>query len=64
MKRFLVELEAEAGEALEAITRKVSHGSLLVINALVLLNCDEGAFNERRGDRRRVADQRAGRTGS
>ena len=44
----LVELEAEEREALEAITRKGSHRSQKVVNALVLLNCDEGEFNERR----------------
>ncbi len=48
MKRYLVELEAGEREALEAITRKGSHRSRKVVNALVLLNCDEGEFNERR----------------
>ena len=47
MKRYLVELEAEEREGLEAITRKGSHRSQKVINALVLLNCDQGKFNER-----------------
>ena len=47
MKRYLVELEAGEREALAAITRKGSHRSQKVINALVLLNCDEGEFNER-----------------
>ena len=48
MKRYLVELEAGEREALAAMTRKGSHRSRKVINALVLLNCDEGEFNERR----------------
>ena len=47
MKRYLVELEAEARETLAAITRKGSHRSQKVVNALVLLNCDEGEFNDR-----------------
>ena len=63
MKRYLVELEAGEREALEAITRKGSHRSQKVLNALVLLNCDAGECNEtardRPGDRRGVADQRA-----
>ena len=63
MKRYLVELEAGEREALAAITRKGSHRSQKVINALVLLNCDEGEFNERRTTGREigrgVADQRA-----
>ena len=51
MKRYTVTLEQselEALEALEAMTRKGAHRPQKVINALVLLNCDEGAFNERR----------------
>ena len=47
MKRYLVALEAEEREPLAAITRKGSHRSQKVINALVLLSGDEGAFNER-----------------
>ena len=55
MKRYLVELEAEEREALEAITRKGSHRSQKVVNALVLLNCDQGEFNERRTTGREIA---------
>ena len=55
MKRYLVELEAEEREALEAITRKGSHRSQKVVNALVLLNCDRGEFNERRATGREIA---------
>ena len=55
MKRYLVELEAGEREALEAITRKGSHRSQKVLNALVLLNCDAGEFNERRATGREIA---------
>ena len=55
MKRYLVELEAEEREALEAITRKGSHRLQKVVNALVLLNCDEGEFNERRATGGQIA---------
>ena len=48
MKRYTVTLEQSEREALEAMTRKGAHRPQKVINALVLLNCDEGAFNERR----------------
>ena len=48
MKRYTVTLEQSDREALEGITRKGAHRPQKVINALVLLNCDEGAFNERR----------------
>ena len=69
MKRYLVELEAGEREALEAITRKGSHRSQKVLNALVLLNCDAGECNERRatgpGDRPGCCGSaRAGWTGS
>ena len=48
MKRYKVTLQKEERENLEAITRKGSHQSQKVVNALVLLNCDEGEFNEQR----------------
>ena len=41
-------LRADEREDLEAITHKGSHQSQKVINALILLNCDEGEFNEHR----------------
>lgn len=46
MKRYKVTLQEEERRNLEVITRKGSHQSQRVINALVLLNCDEGKFNE------------------
>ncbi len=48
MKRYVVELEEQEREALATIARKGSHRSQKVINALILLNCDEGEFNGRR----------------
>ena len=48
MKRYVVTLEMQEREALEAITRKGSHQSQKVINALILLNCDEGEHNRQR----------------
>ena len=44
MKRYTVTLEQEEREQLEQITRKGSHKSQKVLNALILLNCDEGKF--------------------
>ena len=55
MKRYVVELEAGEREALTAVTRKGSHRSQKVINALVLLNCDAGEFNDRRSTGEAVA---------
>jgi len=48
MNRYKVNLLQDERENLEAITRKGSHQSQKVINALILLNCDEGAFNAQR----------------
>ncbi len=48
MKLYKVTLLANEREDLEFITRKGSHKSQKVINALILLNCDEGEFNDHR----------------
>ena len=56
MTRYLVELEAEERETLKAITRKGSHRSLKVINALLPLNCDKGEFNDRRASGGEIAN--------
>ena len=56
MKRYVVELEAPEREALAAVTRKGSHRSQKVINALILLNCDEGEFNGRRTNGEVIAE--------
>jgi len=48
MKKYKVTLEREEREELEGITRKGSHKSQKVINALILLNCDEGEFQTAR----------------
>ena len=55
MKRYVVELAAAERKALAAITRKGSHRSQKVVNALVLLNCDEGEFNARCTTGREIA---------
>ena len=56
MKRYAVTLEEEEREDLAAITSKGSHRSQKVINALILLNCDEGEFNERQATGEAIAD--------
>lgn len=48
MKLYKVTLLADERAGLEAITHKGSHPSQKVINALILLNCDEGQFNDHR----------------
>ncbi len=48
MKRYVVTLQKSERDELEQITYKGSHLSQKVINSLILLNCDEGPFNDRR----------------
>lgn len=56
MKLYKVTLLASEREDLTAITHKGSHQSQKVINALILLNCDEGEFNEHRNKGEDVAN--------
>lgn len=41
MEKYIITLEAEEREELESIVRKGKHASQKVLNALILLNCDE-----------------------
>jgi len=56
MKRYNVELEAAQRTELEQITRKGSHRSVKVVNALILLNCDKGKFNDHFSTGAKIAD--------
>ena len=55
MKRYVVTLEEQERAELAEITRKGSHQAQKVINALILLNCDEGEFNERKASGEAIA---------
>ena len=48
MKKYKVTLESTEREYLREITRKGNHKSQKVINALILLNCDEGEFQDKK----------------
>jgi hypothetical protein len=48
MKKYKVTLSREEREELVSIAGKGSHRSQKVLNALILLNCDEGKFQRRR----------------
>ena len=56
MKRYVVTLEQQEREELAAIARKGSHPSQKVVNALILLNCDEGEHNRRRTPGEAIAE--------
>lgn len=47
MERYVVTLTQSEREELTEITRKGSPKAQKVINTLILLNCDQGEFNER-----------------
>ena len=47
MRKYRVALEKEERAELEAIVQKGNHRSQKVVNALVLLNCDRGEFQDR-----------------
>ncbi len=55
MKKYKVTLTKDERENLENITGKGSHRSQKVLNALVLLNCDEGGFQDRRAINEEIA---------
>jgi len=55
MKKYLVTLTKDEREYLETITRKGSHRSQKVLNALILLGCDQGEFQERRSTNEEIA---------
>lgn len=48
MKRYIVTLTKDERESLNALTLKGKHKSQKVINALILLGCDEGEFQKKR----------------
>ena len=48
MKRYVLTLQKSQRDELQQIAYKGSHSSHKVINSLILLNCDEGPFNDRR----------------
>ena len=55
MVKYKVTLDKEERVGLQTIITKGSHKSQKVINALILLNCDQGNFQERRMKNQDVA---------
>lgn len=56
MTRYKVTLLEEEQQALKAIIRQGAHRSQKVIHALILLNCDEGQWNDRRARGEDIAE--------
>lgn len=55
MKKYLVTLTKDERKHLETITRKGSHRSQKVLNALILLGCDQGDFQKWRLTNEKIA---------
>lgn len=53
--RYRVCLTKEEREELTALTRKGKHSSKAIINALILLNCDEGEYQANRMKNEKIA---------
>ncbi len=55
MKKYTVTLTKEERDFLKAITSKGKHKSQKVINALILLGCDEGEFQGKRSTNEEIS---------
>lgn len=55
MKRYVVTLTEEEREALGALTTRGKHRSQKILNALILLDCDEGEFQTQRSTNEEIA---------
>jgi hypothetical protein len=55
MKRYVVTLTEEEREAMDALTSRGKHRSQKILNALILLGCDEGEFQTERSTNEEIA---------
>ena len=55
MKKYVVTLTEEEREALDALTSRGKHSSQKILNALILLGCDEGEFQKERSTNKEMA---------
>jgi hypothetical protein len=55
MKKYIVTLAKEEREALDALTSKGKHKSQKILNALILLGCDEGEYQMKRSTNEEIA---------
>lgn len=55
MKKYIVTLTKEERQYLNAIVSKGTHKSQKVINALLLLSCDEGDFQDKRSTNKDIS---------
>ena len=55
MKKYIVTLTVDEREALGVLASKGKHKSQKIINALILLGCDEGEFQKKRSTNKEIA---------
>ena len=55
MKKYIVTLTEGEREALGVLTSQGKHRSQKILNALILLGCDEGEFQKRRSTNKEIA---------
>lgn len=55
MRKYKVTLTKDEREELSKIVQKGKHRSQKVLNALILLNCDEGEYQDRRSKNEEIA---------
>jgi transposase len=55
MKKYIVTLTEDEREALGVLTSKGKHKSQKILNALILLGCDEGEFQKKRLTNKEIA---------
>ncbi len=55
MKKYIVTLTEEEREAIGVLTSKGKHKSQKILNALILLGCDESEFQKKRSTNKEIA---------
>jgi len=55
MKKYIVTLTDDERKALGVLTSKGKHRSQKILNALILLGCDEGEFQKKRSTNKEIA---------
>ena len=55
MNKYKVTLTKEEREELKGIVQKGKHRSQKILNALIILNCDEGEYQDKRAKNEEIA---------
>jgi hypothetical protein len=55
MKKYIVTLTEDERENLGVLTSKGKHRSQKILNALILLGCDEGEFQKKRSTNKEIS---------